>query len=139
MADSEGPTSRTCRSSGRLNGIGRHETRGPMVRGAPAPHLRRRCSLRSVPMDSRIVRLTTIWLDRLPNNVWVEIETADGRVGLGESYGTPESLTAWLHEIAAPALIGQDADQIERHWWALYTAWGQPGVGVEGRGISLVD
>ena len=92
-----------------------------------------------VAMDSTIVRLTTIHVDRLPNNVWLEIETADGRVGLGESYGTPAALTAWLHEVAAPALLAQDADQIERHWWSLHLNWGPPGIGVEGRGLSMVD
>ena len=90
-------------------------------------------------MDSTLVRLTTIHVDRLPNNAWLELETADGRVGLGESYGTPAALTAWLHEVAAAELIGRDADQIERHWWALYLNWGPPGIGVEGRGLSMVD
>ena len=91
------------------------------------------------PVDSTIVRLTTIHVDRLPNSVWLELATADGRVGLGESYGTPAALTAWLHEVAAPTLLGRGADPIERHWWALFLNWGPPGIGVEGRGLSMVD
>jgi galactonate dehydratase len=90
-------------------------------------------------VDSTIVRLTTIHVDRLPNQVWLEIATADGRVGLGETYGTPAALTAWVHEVAAPTLLGANADHVERHWWSLFLNWGPPGIGVEGRGISMVD
>jgi galactonate dehydratase len=90
-------------------------------------------------MDSTIVRLTTIATDRLPNELWLELETADGRVGLGESAGAPSAMAAWFHDVGAPYLLGQNADDIERHWWALYGNWGPAGIGLESRTLSMVD
>src|SRR5258708_3887299 len=90
-------------------------------------------------MDSTIVRLTTIYLDRLPNACWLELETADGRVGLGESYGAPAAMAAWFHDVGAAYLLGQNADDIERHWWALYGNWGPSGIGLETRTLSMTD
>jgi galactonate dehydratase len=90
-------------------------------------------------MDSKIVRLTTVHFDRLPNAMWLEIETADGRVGLGESYGAPAAMAAWFHDAGAAYLLGRNADNIERHWWAIYGNWGPAGIGLETRTLSMVD
>jgi L-alanine-DL-glutamate epimerase-like enolase superfamily enzyme len=93
----------------------------------------------STTADSTIAAIRTIRTDRLPNEFWVEIETADGRVGLGESYGTPVAQESYVHEDVAPYLLGNDADPVERHWWQLYTNWGPTGLGVESRVLSAVD
>jgi L-alanine-DL-glutamate epimerase-like enolase superfamily enzyme len=92
-------------------------------------------------MDSTIVRVTTIYYDHVgpQGQVWLEIETADGRVGLGESAGAPSATAAWFRDIGAPYLLGQDADDIERHWWALYTNWAPAGIGLETRVVAMVD
>jgi L-alanine-DL-glutamate epimerase-like enolase superfamily enzyme len=89
--------------------------------------------------DSTVIRISTIWVDRLPNEFWLEIETADGRVGLGETYGLPATLASYVHEAVAPYLLGKDASAIERHWWALYRNWGPAGIGIENRALSAVD
>ena len=88
---------------------------------------------------TRIVRISTLVAGRYPNLVLVEVETADGLVGLGETYFGAEAVTAYLHETAAPYLLGQDARDIPRHWAALYRYWGRSGIGAEARGASAID
>src|SRR5690348_7345405 len=90
-------------------------------------------------MDSTIVALRTFTFDRVPGAMWVELETADGRVGLGESWGATSSMAAWYHEEGAAYLLGKNADDIEQHWWAVYNAWGPGGIGLETRVISMTD
>jgi L-alanine-DL-glutamate epimerase-like enolase superfamily enzyme len=86
-----------------------------------------------------VSRLTTLRSASQPNMVWLLVETADGATGLGETYGSPGAVEAYVHDTAAPYLLGQRAGDIERHWWTLYEAWGPSGIGVESRGLSMVD
>jgi L-alanine-DL-glutamate epimerase-like enolase superfamily enzyme len=90
-------------------------------------------------MDSTIVAIRTFTFDRVPGAMWVELETADGRVGLGESWGATSAMAAWYHEEGAAYLLGKNADDIEQHWWAVYNAWGPGGIGLETRVISMTD
>ena len=87
----------------------------------------------------RIERITTLVAQRFPNLVLVEIQTGDGLVGLGETFFGAESVTGYIHETAAPYLIGQDARDIPRHWTALFRYWGRSGIGAETRGASAID
>ncbi len=86
-----------------------------------------------------IARVSTLVADRYPNLVFVEIETADGLIGLGETYFGAQAVTGYIHETAAPYLLGQDARDIPRHWAALYRYWGRSGIGAEARGASAID
>lgn len=88
---------------------------------------------------SSVVSMSTITLERYPNLAFVEIETADGLVGLGETYFGAEAVSAYIHETAAPYLLGQDARDIPRHWASLYRYWGRSGIGAEARGASAID
>ena len=54
----------------------------------------------------RIRRVTTLRVDWLPNLAWVEVESDDGLVGLGETFFSAETVTAYVHETAAPYRIG---------------------------------
>lgn len=90
-------------------------------------------------MDSTIVALRTFQFDRVPNAMWLELETADGRVGLGESWGATSAMAAWFHDEGAAYLLGRNADEIEKHWWAIYGSWGPAGIGLETRVISMMD
>ncbi len=87
----------------------------------------------------RIRRVRTLRLDRLPNLVWVEVEGDDGAVGLGETFFSAETVAAYIHETAAPYLVGKDSRQIQRHWTALHRQWGRSGIGAEARGASALD
>ena len=89
--------------------------------------------------DSSIVRISSILLGRIPNMLFLELETADGLVGLGETLFGAEAVSAYLHETAAPFLLGQDSRDIPRLWGALYRYWGRSGIGAEARGASAVD
>jgi galactonate dehydratase len=89
--------------------------------------------------DLSITRVRTTRIQRQPNVIWVEIETADGHVGLGETFFGAAAVEGYLHEVAAPYLLGRDARTITAHWQALYRLWSRKGVGAEARGASAVD
>jgi L-alanine-DL-glutamate epimerase-like enolase superfamily enzyme len=89
--------------------------------------------------DSAISRITTIQVESRPNLVWVEIETEDGLVGVGETFSLADAVAAYIHEGVAPYLLGEDASAIQRHWTALFRQRGRSGIGVETRGASAID
>jgi len=89
--------------------------------------------------DSTIRAVRTIRSSWRANYVWLEIETADGHVGLGETNSSAEAVDAHIHELVAPYLLGQDATSVEGHWWAIYGNFPFPGIGVEMRALSAVD
>ena len=60
---------------------------------------------------SRITKMRTIRLDERPKLIWVEVETADGLIGLGETFRATAAVEAVIHEVAAQ-VIGQDATRI---------------------------
>jgi galactonate dehydratase len=86
-----------------------------------------------------IRRITTIQPHRRPSVIWVVVETEDGIAGLGESYWIADPIAAYIHEIAAPYLLGQTALDIQRHWTSMYRYWGNLGLGAEARGVSALD
>ncbi len=49
----------------------------------------------------------------------MRIHTDDGRVGIGETSFSPETVEAWVHEEAAAYLLGKDASQLDLHWHKL--------------------
>jgi galactonate dehydratase len=87
----------------------------------------------------KITGVETIHLADFPNILWVCIHTDEGLVGLGETFGGAEAVTAYLHETAAPHLLGKDPLQIDRHAKALTGYLGFRSTGVETRGNSAVD
>lgn len=88
----------------------------------------------------KIVELRTLALGEFPNLLWVEIVTDEGIRGLGETFFGPEAVAAYLHESAAPYLLGRDPLQLERHWLELYGYYLRfGGLGAETRGASAVD
>jgi galactonate dehydratase len=88
---------------------------------------------------TRIRSVTTVQVEVQPNVLWVLVETDDGAAGLGETFFGADSVAAYLHETAAPYLLGRDALDITAHWRALYRLWSRKGVGTEARGASAVD
>ena len=87
-----------------------------------------------------IIRMIeTLRLAEFPNLLWVVVEDAEGNRGTGESYLGAGATEAYIHEIAAPLLIGQDArdrDAIRRR---LHPYVGYNGAGAEVRGASAID
>jgi galactonate dehydratase len=89
--------------------------------------------------QTRIRSVATVRIGSQPNVCWVLVETDGGIVGLGETFFGAEAVEAYVHETAAPYLVGQDALRITAHWRALYRLWSRKGVGAEARGASAVD
>ena len=62
---------------------------------------------------SNITCIRTVRLPERPKLIWVEIETDEGLVGLGETFRGAQTVEAAIHELIAPGLIGRDSRQIE--------------------------
>src|SRR3954469_24856424 len=89
---------------------------------------------------SRITALRTIRISERPNLIWVELETDEGLIGLGESFRGAQAVEAVLHEQVAPWLIGRDARQIEAVSRSLMTPYlGFSSTSAEVRAASAVD
>jgi L-alanine-DL-glutamate epimerase-like enolase superfamily enzyme len=89
---------------------------------------------------SIIKSLRTYRMPDRPSLIWLEIQTADGRIGLGETFRGAVSVETFLHEEVAPWLLGRDARHIEtisRHLLTPYVGYGASGVEV--RAASAVD
>jgi galactonate dehydratase len=86
-----------------------------------------------------IQKLSTLRLEEFPNLLFVQIHTADGLTGLGETYFAAASVEAYLHEVAAPLLLGKDATDVEGIRLRLVPYLGFASTGVETRGNSAID
>ncbi len=89
---------------------------------------------------ANITCLRTIRIAERPNLIWVEIETDDGLVGLGESFRGAQATEAVIHEQIAPWLLGRDARRIEAVSRQLTTPYlGFHSAGAEIRAASAID
>ncbi|MFO0186888.1 MAG: mandelate racemase/muconate lactonizing enzyme family protein, partial [Alphaproteobacteria bacterium] len=89
---------------------------------------------------SKIRALRTIRIAERPNLLWLEVETDDGLMGLGEAFRGAAAVEAVIHESVAPFLLGRDARQIEgisRHLLTPYVGFGSSSA--ETRAASAVD
>tara|TARA_Y100001978_G_scaffold88856_1_gene79566 strand:+ start:2448 stop:3644 length:1197 start_codon:yes stop_codon:yes gene_type:complete len=88
----------------------------------------------------KITKIETIHVGEFANILFVQIHTDNGMIGLGETYYTPQATSAFIHEIAAPLLLGRDPIDVEGHWHRLYEATHVYGNrGNEMRAISAID
>jgi L-alanine-DL-glutamate epimerase-like enolase superfamily enzyme len=84
--------------------------------------------------------IRTLRIAERPNLIWVELETDEGLVGLGESFRGAQAVEAVIHEQAAPWLLGRDSRRIEpisRHLTSPYVGFGA--ASAELRAASAVD
>jgi len=87
----------------------------------------------------KIAAIETLRLAEYPNLCWVLVHTDEGIVGLGETFFGAAAVSAYIHETAAPLLLGQDPRQIDRLRRVLSPYVGYAGTGVEMRGNSAID
>ena len=87
----------------------------------------------------KITAIQTLRLDEFSNILWVTVHTDEGISGLGETFFGAKAVEAFIHETAAPKLIGRDPLQIERIALDLMPYVGFSGTGVETRGRSAID
>lgn len=87
----------------------------------------------------KITAIETLRIAEHPNVLWVHVEGEDGARGLGETYFMPRAVEAYVHEWAAPRLIGEQLDSIERLVRSLRPYLGNRSAGIEMRGNSAID
>lgn len=88
----------------------------------------------------KINSVRTVHFAASPNTTFLELKTDSGIVGLGETYYTPRSVTAYIAEVLTPLLLESDARQIEAFWRRAYEnshIYGNKGL--EMRCLSAVD
>jgi len=87
----------------------------------------------------KITRIETLESRTYPNLLWVQVHTDDGLVGLGETFFGPSAAAAYIHETAAPYLLGQDPRAFELHHSMLGRRMTVSAIGAEARGRSALD
>ena len=87
----------------------------------------------------KITQVETLRLGEFPNIIWARLHTDEGVVGLGETFMGAAAVEAYLHEWAAPKLLGQDPLAIESRNRDITGYLGWRGSGVETRGNSAID
>jgi L-alanine-DL-glutamate epimerase-like enolase superfamily enzyme len=88
----------------------------------------------------RITRIETIQMREFPTLLFVQLHTDEGLIGLGETMFGPDAAAAFIHNQAAPYLLGKDPLDIERHWGEIF-ALGRAVLtrSAEMRGLSAID
>ena len=87
----------------------------------------------------KITRIETLQTPTYPNLIWVQLHTDDGLVGLGETFFGPDAVAGYIHQLAAPYLLGQDPRAVARHAYALSQGMQFRAIGAEMRGLSALD
>ena len=87
----------------------------------------------------KITALETIRIAKFPNLIWLKMHPSEGIVGLGETFFSPATVEAYVHEAIASKLIGRDPFQIERISKDLVGYRGFRSTGAEMRGTSALD
>ncbi len=87
----------------------------------------------------KITALETIRLAEFGNLLWVKVHTSEGIVGLGETFFSPATVEAYVHEILAPQLIGRDPRQIDKISKDVTGYLGFRSTGAEMRANSALD
>lgn len=94
---------------------------------------------RYVSTPLKITAVETIRLGEFPNVLWVRVHTDQGLVGLGETFFGAEAVAAYIHETAAPYLLGKNPLDIEHHARQLVGYLGFKSTGAESRGNAALD
>ena len=87
----------------------------------------------------KITKLETIRIGEFANLCWVQVHTDAGLIGLGETFFGARAVESYMHETAAPLLLGQDPLAIDKLSKALTGYVGFASSGAEMRGNSAID
>lgn len=88
----------------------------------------------------RITRIETVHLKEHATLLFVRVHTDEGLIGHGETKYAIDALHGFIHQYAAPLLLGKDPFQIDRHWRTIYENTSRCGAkGVEMRALSALD
>ncbi len=86
-----------------------------------------------------IKAIETLRLAEFPNLTWVIVEDDGGIRGLGETYRGAAEVEAYIHQTAAPKLLGRDAVGVDAVRPLLRPYVGHQAAGSEVRGNSAID
>jgi galactonate dehydratase len=88
----------------------------------------------------KIAGLETIHLPDYPSTLFVAVHTDAGLSGYADTCYAPAAVAGFVHEFAAPMLLGHDPLAIELHWRRLYEVIAHTvGKGAELRALSATD
>lgn len=87
----------------------------------------------------KITGIETVRVKDFPNLLWVVVHTNEGVTGLGETFFMSQTVESYVHEVAAPKLLGRDPLAIDRIAKDLTGYLGFRSTGVEMRGNSAID
>ena len=88
----------------------------------------------------KITKIETIRVKEFFHVLWVQVYTDAGHLGLGETWYLPRAVSAVIHDIYSPHLIGQNPLDRERLWEKMYgMAEGFGYAGAEFRALSAID
>ena len=88
----------------------------------------------------KITKIETIHLGDYPHILFVAIHTDEGLVGYGDTFYMTDAVRGYVHQFAAPMLLGQDPLAIDLHWRRQYEVIAHiAGKGAEIRGLSAID
>ncbi len=88
---------------------------------------------------AKITALETLRLDEFSNVLWVRIHTDHGAIGLGETFFGARAVESFIHETAAPKILGRNGLEIEAINRDLVPYVGFSGTGAETRGRAAID
>ena len=123
----------------------RSGARAPIRPGRIPQHLRGRLGEaawqpRRSETRMKITGVETLRLAEFPFLLWLRIHTDAGLIGTGETFWAPGPVAAYLHDNAAPYLLGKDPRDIELHDRRLGSVYvGARDSGAEMRGNSAVN
>jgi L-alanine-DL-glutamate epimerase-like enolase superfamily enzyme len=88
----------------------------------------------------KITKIETIHLWDYPHILFVAVHTDEGLVGYGDTFYMTDAVRGYVHQFAAPMLLGQDPLAIDLHWRRQYEVIAHiAGKGAEIRGLSAID
>ena len=86
-----------------------------------------------------IKSLTSYRTELHPNMLWLEVETLDGVIGLGETFYAAEAVEAYIHNNLSPIVLGLSALDIGAIHNLTKPYIGFVGASVEMRARSALD
>lgn len=88
----------------------------------------------------KLTKIETIVLEDYPSLLFVGLHTHEGITGWADTFYMTEAVRGYIHQYAAPMLLGRDPRAIELHWRRLYEMSAHiVGKGAELRGLSAID
>jgi galactonate dehydratase len=88
----------------------------------------------------KLTKIETIHVGDYPHILFLALYTDEGLIGWADTFYMTDAVRGYIHQFAAPMLLGHDPRAIELHWRRLYEVIAHiAGKGAEIRGLSAID